>query len=48
MGIVANAVVLAEEVAHEAEGLSPYVFGGAAFLILGALLIVTLMLKVGE
>jgi hypothetical protein len=46
MGIVSTAVVFAEEAAAEGSQTSPYVFGAAAFIILGALLVVALMLKV--
>ena len=48
MGIVSIAAVLAEEAAAEGSSTSPYVFGAAAFFILGVLLIATLMLKAGD
>jgi len=48
MGIFTNAVVIAEEAATEGSHTSPYLFGAAAFVVLAALLIVTIMLKVGD
>lgn len=46
---VVNALVLAsEEAAAEGSHVSPYVFGGFAFLALVALLVVTMMIKVGD
>jgi hypothetical protein len=48
MGIFANAVVLSEEAAAEHASTSPYLFGAAALVVLTALMIVTLMLKVGD
>lgn len=48
MGIFTNAVVLAEEAAAEGSSTSPYLFGATALIVLTALLIATLMLKVGE
>lgn len=48
MGIIRTAAVFAEEAAAEGSQTSPYLFGAAAFLILGALLVVTFMLKVGR
>ena len=48
MGIFTTAVVLAEEAAHESSAPSPYLFGAGALAILVALLIATLMLKVGK
>lgn len=46
--LVSTAVVLAEEAASEGSQVSPYVYGAGAFVILVALLIVTLMIKVGD
>jgi len=49
MGIMSSAVVLAsEEAAAEGSAVSPYVFGAFAFTALVALLIVTMMIKVGD
>jgi hypothetical protein len=48
MGIITTAAVLAEGTAAESGGVSPYVFGVTAFVVLSALLIVTLMIKVGD
>jgi hypothetical protein len=46
---VVNALVLAsEEAAAEGSNVSPYVFGGFAFVALVALLVVTMMIKVGD
>ena len=46
---VVNALVLAsEEAAAEGSQVSPYVFGGFAFVALVALLVVTMMIKVGD
>jgi hypothetical protein len=49
MGIISTALVLAsEEAAAEGGMVSPYVFGAFAFVALGALLVVTMMIKVGD
>ena len=48
MGVITTAVVFAEEAAAEASGLPAWVFGVSAFVVLGALLVVTLMIKVGD
>lgn len=49
MGALNTAIVLASETAgEEGSELSPYVFGAAAFIILGLLLVLTMMLKVGD
>jgi hypothetical protein len=49
MGIISTALVLAnEEAAAEAGTVSPYVFGAFAFVALGALLVLTMMIKVGD
>ena len=49
MSIVTTAIVLAnEEAAAEASHVSPYVFGVTAFVALVALLVVTMMIKVGD
>jgi hypothetical protein len=48
MGVISTAVVFAEEAVAEAPGVAPWVFGVSAFVVLGALLIVTLMIKVGD
>jgi hypothetical protein len=45
MGVIRTAAVLAEEAAPGAS-VPPWVFGVTAFVALGALLIVTLMIKV--
>jgi hypothetical protein len=49
MGIVSTVLVLAsEEAAAETGQVSPYVFGAFAFIALGALLVLTMMIKVGD
>ena len=48
MSVFSTAIVLAEEAAAEGSTTPPWVFGVTAFVALGALLIVTLMLKVGR
>ena len=49
MSIVSTALVLAsEEAAAEGSHVSPYVFGGFAFVALVALLVVTMMIKAGD
>lgn len=49
MDIVSTALVLAsEEAAVEGSHVSPYVFGGFAFVALVVLLVVTTMIKVGD
>lgn len=49
MGIISTALVLAsEEAAAESAGVSPFVFGAFTFVALGALLVVTMMIKVGD
>jgi hypothetical protein len=49
MDIVSTAIVFAgEEAAAEGSSVSPYVFGVTAFVALVALLIVTMMIKVGD
>jgi hypothetical protein len=49
MEIISNAIVLAnEEAAVESGQVSPYVFGAFAFVALVALLVVTMMIKVGD
>jgi hypothetical protein len=48
MGVISTAVVLAEEAAAESHYTSPWVFGVTAFVGLGALLVITLMIKVGR
>lgn len=49
MSFVNSAIVLAsEEAAGEASQVSPYVFGGFAFVALAVLLVVTMMIKVGD
>lgn len=49
MHILNTALVLAnEEAAAEGSQVSPYVFGVVAFGVLVALLVVTMMLKVGD
>jgi hypothetical protein len=48
MGVINNAVVFAEDAVAEAPGVAPWVFGVTAFVVLGALLVITLMLKVGD
>ena len=46
---VVNAIVVAsEEAAAEGSHVSPYVFGAFAFVALVALLVVTMMIKVGD
>ena len=46
---VVNAIVVAsEEAGAEASHVSPYAFGAFAFVALVALLIVTMMIKVGD
>ncbi|MEZ5115778.1 MAG: hypothetical protein R2737_05865 [Candidatus Nanopelagicales bacterium] len=47
MGVVAAAIRLSEEAGgHEAGQVSPYVFGGFAFVALCLLLVVTMMVNV--
>ncbi|MFM8514886.1 MAG: hypothetical protein ACKOBJ_01315 [Actinomycetota bacterium] len=41
-----GAAVAASEAGEHGGGVSPYVFGGFAFLVLGALLVVTMMINV--
>lgn len=48
MGIISTALVLASEEAAESAGVSPYVFGAFTFVALGALLVFTMMIKVGD
>ena len=48
MSVFSTAIVLAEEAAAEGSVTPPWVFGVTAFVALGALLVVTLMLKVGR
>lgn len=49
MQILHTALVLAnDEAAAEAAGVSPYVFGAFTFVALGALLVFTMMIKVGD
>ncbi len=49
MHIVSTAFVhAAEEVAEHGSQVSPFVFGAFAFLALCALLVITLMVKVGD
>jgi hypothetical protein len=49
MNFVSTALVLAnEEAAAETSQVSPYVFGAFAFIALGALLVLTMMIKVGD
>ena len=49
MSILTSALVLAsEEAAAEGSQVSPYLIGGFAFVALAALLVVTLMIKVGD
>jgi hypothetical protein len=46
--MISSAIVLAEEAAAEGSQASPWLFGITAFVALAALLIVTLMIKVGD
>lgn len=48
MGVITTAVAAAEEAASEGLSVSPYVFGATALVALGALLVITLMIKVGR
>jgi hypothetical protein len=49
MNALNTAIVLASETAgEEGSQVSPYVFGVATFLLLGLLLVVTMMIKVGD
>jgi hypothetical protein len=49
MDIVSSALVVAsEEATAEVSHVSPFVFGGFAFVALAVLLIATLMIKVGD
>jgi hypothetical protein len=48
MGVISTAAVLAGEAAEEGISTSPWLFGIAAFIGLGALLVVTMMIKVGR
>lgn len=49
MSILTTALVLAsDEAATESSELSPYVFGAFTFVALVALLVLTMMIKVGD
>lgn len=48
MHIVTAALVAAEEAAAEGSHVSPFVFGAFTFVALGALLVLTMMIKVGD
>lgn len=48
MDIVTTVVLAGEEAAAEGGQVSPYVFGAASFIILCALLVLTMMIKVGK
>lgn len=49
MSALNTAIVLANETASgETSHVSPYIFGAATFIILGLLLVVTMMIKVGD
>ena len=48
MHILQTAMVLAEEAAVETSQVSPWVFGAFALVGLGALLVLTMMIKVGD
>ena len=48
MGVISTAAVFAEEAAGEGINTSPWVFGITAFVGLGVLLVITLMIKVGR
>jgi hypothetical protein len=48
MGVISTAAVFAEDLANEGINTPPWVFGVTAFVGLGALLIITLMIKVGR
>ena len=47
MGVISTATVLAEETTGHIS-VSPFVFGASAFIGLGVLLVITLMIKVGR
>ena len=49
MGIISTALVLAsEEATAETSHVSPFVFGAFTLVALGALLVFTMMIKVGD
>ena len=48
MHVVTALVLASEEAAAEGSHVSPYVFGAFAFVALTALLIATMMIKVGK
>ena len=48
MSVITTAIAMSEEAAAEGTQVSPYVFGGVAFVALCALLVVTMMIKVGD
>lgn len=48
MSVITTAIAMSEEAAAEGTQVSPYVFGVASFVVLCALLVVTLMIKVGD
>jgi len=47
MGVISTAMVLTEDTAGHIS-VSPFVFGATAFIGLGVLLVITLMIKVGR
>ena len=47
MGVISTAMVVTEETANGIS-VSPWVFGVTAFVGLGVLLVITLMIKVGR
>jgi hypothetical protein len=48
MGVITATAVLAEEAASHGINTPPWVFGVTAFVGLGVLLVITLMIKVGR
>ncbi|MBK9740464.1 MAG: hypothetical protein IPO93_13350 [Actinobacteria bacterium] len=46
--MISSAIVLADEAAAEGSQASPWLFGATALIALVALLIVTMMIKVGD
>jgi hypothetical protein len=48
MGVITTAAVLSAEAAAGESAVPAWVFGVTAFVVLGALLVVTMMIKVGD
>ncbi|MHB1067101.1 MAG: hypothetical protein ACYC2Z_06705 [Candidatus Nanopelagicales bacterium] len=48
MSVITTAITMSEDAAAEGSQVSPYVFGVVSFVVLCALLVVTMMIKVGD